>query len=128
MLSTEEGFVLRKEAGARIRKLRESKLMTQVQFAKLLGITEQYVCKIESGHSLSIKIVFEICEKTEASADYILFGKNHISKKVDFLNDLPESEIDMILDALKEVIRFAKTKSANELMIKGLLWQKFLPQ
>ena len=64
------------QIGARIRKLRDEKDLTQEQLAELSDIcSPQQVSNVERGMAgLSIARFAEICKVLDASADYLLFG------------------------------------------------------
>ena len=71
---------MNKEIGKRISDLRKSMDMNKEQFAKLIGISGQYLGTVEAGvHGLSLDSIITLCENTNVSADYILFGKEHIT-------------------------------------------------
>jgi len=112
------------EAGARIKKLRLDRKMTQAQFGKLLGISRQHMSKIENGNILSVRQVEHIaaiCEKTGVTLDYIVLGIVDPLADANFLDDLTAEQIDISLDVLKKVAALVKTKSGNDLLIKEIM-------
>lgn len=59
--------------GKRLRALREDADMTQAQVAKVLGTTQQYYGKYESGERpLPVDRLRILCDLYQVSADYIL--------------------------------------------------------
>jgi len=108
------------DIGKRIKTLRYEKKLTQKQFGDLLGISRQYIGKIENGHTLSVEQIAAICKKTGVTMDYIVFGIVDPLNNVDFLNDFSKDQIDISLDILKKVAHLVKTKNGNELLIKEL--------
>jgi len=63
------------EIGKRITKIREDMGMTKESFAKILGISGQYLGLIEHGKNyISIEKLKLLCDISGLTADYILFG------------------------------------------------------
>ncbi len=63
----------RKVFGERLKELRCSKKMTQVELAELLGVTKTQISDLENAKTTTSfeKLVF-LCEYFEVSADYLL--------------------------------------------------------
>ena len=99
--------ILKIEIGKRIEQIRENIMhMNKVQFAKLIGMKNQYLTYVEFGEKgLTIEKAIEICNKTGVSADYLLRGIDNplivfnndisskytideINKSFEILNDL----------------------------------------
>lgn len=69
--------MLREEIGKRIKTIRLNMCLSKQDFAKLLGISGQYLGMVERGNgSISFEKLQILCNLTGLSADYILFGKN----------------------------------------------------
>lgn len=84
---------MKEEIGKRIKLIRENMKMTKESFAKLLGISGQYLGIIEHGKScLSIEKLKVLCDLTHLSADYILFGKD------DAIEDSTKKELEIFTD------------------------------
>ena len=64
------------EFGARLKKSRESKKMTQEQLAEALGLaSKQHISRMERGKSgCSIDLIAEIAQVLEISLDYLILG------------------------------------------------------
>lgn len=61
--------------GKRITEIRKNMNMSKEQFAKLIGISGQYLGMLERGlHYPSTEKIIELCERTGTSSDFILFG------------------------------------------------------
>ena len=61
------------EVGKRLRKERRRKKMTQEKMAEALGVTPEYLSKIENGNkSPSLMFVMKFSEITGASLDYLM--------------------------------------------------------
>jgi len=99
------------EIGKRIAKIREDMGMTKEEFAKHLGITGQYLGAVERGKSvLSVEKLKKLCDFTNLSADYILFGKD-ISKqnKVQkILCEFSDEQISSGCEVLEKLALFIK--------------------
>lgn len=69
--------MLKKEIGLRIRNIRLNMGLSKQDFARLLGISGQYLGMIERGKgSISIEKLQVLCNLTGLTADYILFGND----------------------------------------------------
>ena len=104
---------MKKEIGKRIANLRHSMNLNKEQFAKMIGISGQYLGVVEAGvHGLSLESIKTLCEKTHISADYILFGKENISneKLKELFNGIDEEQIDEAFNALKNIALMIKSK------------------
>lgn len=102
---------MKKEFGQRIKSIRESMGMTKEAFAKLLGISGQYLGLIERGQSyLSIEKLKKLCDITNLSADYILFGKNPgLTKDAqNALSQYSEEQITTACNTLKDLALLIK--------------------
>lgn len=67
------------EIGERIKSIRNNMGMSQKDFSKLIGMKTQYLCNVEKGNSgLTVEKIIEICNKTEISSDYLIFGINNL--------------------------------------------------
>lgn len=99
------------EIGERIRKSREEMRLTKEAFAKCVGISGQYLGLIERGINYpSIEKLKAICEFTNKSADYILFGKdyNMISTAKNMLTEFSDEQIIAACESLKNVALIIK--------------------
>lgn len=102
---------MKKEIGKRIKNIREDMNMTKEEFAKKLGISGQYLGIVERGGScLSIEKLKTLCDITNLSADYILFGKdkNLIDNTKNNLSEFSDTQIKAGCKALKELALFIK--------------------
>ena len=69
---------MKEEIGKRIKNIRENMGMTKEDLAKLLGISGQYLGMVEHGKSyLSVEKLKILCDFTNLSSDFILFGKDY---------------------------------------------------
>lgn len=58
--------------GDRIKKLRESKGLTQQDFAEKLGVNRSMVAKYEAGAVMSIPTLMTICKLLDTNPNYLL--------------------------------------------------------
>lgn len=102
-----------KEAiGKRIKNIRESMKMTKEDFAKAIGISGQYLGIVERGGScLSVEKLKSLCDLTNLSADYILFGKdnNLINSTKQKISNFTDIQIEVGCNTLKELALFIKS-------------------
>lgn len=100
---------MKEEIGKRITEIRKGLNMNKEQFAKLIGISGQYLGTVENGvNGLSVDKLMALCEKTNTSADYLLFGKPNIDddeiKKV--FEKIDRAQIAPAFEVLKNIALF----------------------
>lgn len=104
---------MKKEIGERIKNIRENMKMTKEEFAKHIGISGQYLGLVEHGKNyLSIEKLKILCDFTNLSADYILFGKDKdiITDTQNILSEFSEKQIEVGCDMLKKLALFINEK------------------
>jgi len=104
---------MKKEIGKRIQKLRLDMHITKEAFAKEIGITGQYLGLIERGQNyLSVEKLKLLCDFTNTSADYILFGKNPnlVSDTKKLLSNFSDEQLCSACESLKDLALFIKAK------------------
>lgn len=97
---------MNEEIGLRIRNIRENLNLTKEDLAKKLGISGQYLGMIEKGkNSISIEKLKILCDITNLSADYILFGKeeNLTSDTQKILKKYSYKQIERACRTLKDI-------------------------
>lgn len=100
-------FMLKEEIGKRIKNIRLDMNLSKQDFAKLLGISGQYLGMVERGNgSLSFDKLQTLCNLTGLSADYILFGKDPILP-IEVKNNLSEYTDEQINSGLEALEKFA---------------------
>lgn len=107
---------MKEEIGKRICEIRKSLNMNKQQFARLIGISSQYLGTVEAGvNGLALSTLISLCEKTHTSADYILFGTKYISdenfKKA--LSSIDEEQIAPAFEILQNLALFILRASAT---------------
>lgn len=87
--------------GARIRRARKLKDLTQQEMAHLVGISLSFYGHIERGSRImSIETLGKICESLDADAHYLLWG---VSKRAEGLA-LNDNERRAVSDFLHRII------------------------
>lgn len=102
---------MKAKIGERIKNIRENMNMTKESFAKQLGISGQYLGMVERGKSyLSIEKLKILCDITNLSADYILFGKDNNIKNdtKEILSEFSDDQLEIGCDMLKKLALFIK--------------------
>lgn len=104
---------MKQEIGLRIKLIRENLHMTKEEFSKHLEITGQYLGTVERGKScLSVEKLKRLCDYTNLSADYILFGKSSNSPQIDLTNLTPR-QLELGYCALNELASFISSLRNN---------------
>jgi transcriptional regulator with XRE-family HTH domain len=72
----------RKEVGARLRRIREARDVTQVKLAERLGVTQSNVSEMERGiRTVTSHFAVKLAEALRVSIDDILLGTNGAAEK-----------------------------------------------
>ena len=106
----------KKDVGNRIRRHRESLSLTRDQFAEKIDLSPQFIAEIENGtKGMSAETLFKICRNVNASADYILFGRQSVgdikspaAEKLCMLPPQYTTIVEDILQSLLNAIEVAK--------------------
>lgn len=105
---------MKEEIGKRICEIRKHMNLNKEQFAKLIGISGQYLGTVEAGvHGLSLEHIIKICEQTNTSADYLLFGKPSALDEQwkHIFDDIDKSQIAPAFEILQSIALFIKASS-----------------
>lgn len=71
------------EIGKQIKSIRSMKLMTQVELAEEIGISDKYLSKIETGVSApGIEIYIKIANKLGVSLDFLVGNNLEVKEKI----------------------------------------------
>ena len=115
------------EIGKRIELIRKNMDMTRSGFARLIGVSGQYLGTVERGkNGLSVKHIINICETAGVSADYILFGDFDFKANILRLGVNPE-QISIALEIIKKIASFVDTGNCNEPLIQEVMNQQKIP-
>ncbi len=86
----------------RIRELRNSRGISQIQLASKLGVTKQSISNWENDNILpSIEMLVKIANFFEVSTDYLLGLDNKRTLDVENLTEIQISHIQLIVDDLR---------------------------
>ena len=110
------------ECGKRMKALRESKNLTQMQLAEQLNISLNHVKALEHARGLfSIDLVIEISAFFDVSLDYLLLGKTQsTSKAASELNAAIE-----ILERIKKELQQGSLRGNQRLPAREFRREKF---
>ena len=111
--------------GNRIEAIRKNLNLSRAQFGKLIGVSGQYVGMIEREvQSLSVNVIMNICKKTGASADYILFGKSERRVETGPLHGLRPEQNYFPFELLGRGTAYPSAADGNERMIQEVFRQE----
>lgn len=86
----------------RIKSLRQSLGLNQVEFGKKIGVTKQSVCNWENSNILpSIEMLVRIAETFSVSTDYILGLEKRTVVDISGLSELQIAHIQAIIDDIR---------------------------
>lgn len=96
----------KESTGKRVRRQRESLSLTRDQFAEQIEISPQFLAEIENGKKgMSAETLYKICSRTNASSDYILFGRQAKggikTPAVETLCKIPPQYSELVEDVLQ---------------------------
>ena len=99
--------------GKRVRRQRESMSLTRDQFAEQISISPQFLAEIENGKKgMSAETLYKICERSGASADYILMGRQSFADiktpAAELLDQIPPQYTEILEDVLKSFLQTIK--------------------
>lgn len=107
-----------KELGLRIRKMRISKAMTQIDVAKATGLSTQHISNIETSKSkVSLDKLVSIANVLDCSMDELLCdslpakrGKYAFSKEiVALINSLNDTQLKILPDFMENYIKLTNS-------------------
>jgi transcriptional regulator with XRE-family HTH domain len=112
----------KKEFGLRVRSARNNLGMDKETFSERIGISAGFLNEIECGvKGTSLETVERICEFSDVSADYLIFGKENLPTTktpiIELLEKFPPKYNPLVLDTLKNlenVICKVKIESSGE--------------
>jgi len=97
------------EIGARIRKSRESQLLTQEKLAEMLDVSVKFVGDIEAGaKGMSLKTLNKLSQILLISTDYILYSSENetdLAELVRLIQKCPPEKQKYLSDLIKIFIR-----------------------
>lgn len=98
---------IKMQIGKRVTLIRRDIMhMSKCDFAKLIGMKNQYLGAVEKGErGLTTEKIIQICKCCNISSDYLLFGVEN-KPKSDIKNELnkySDDEIDKAFDIMKDL-------------------------
>lgn len=108
---------MKEKIGKRIAEIRNNMGLNKEQFAKLIGISGQYLGTVENGiNGLSLGKLITLCEKTNTSADYILFGRRNFTEEdsKNIFDGINKDQITPAFEILQNIALFIKQQEENE--------------
>ena len=112
---------MKKQIGKRVAEIRTNTMkMSREDFAKMLGMSVQYLGTIERGQNcLSVEKIILLCDKVNISIDYLLLGRisNDDGIIMNLLSTFNEKQITYILRLMHRITllkRFSADKSPDE--------------
>ncbi len=113
-------FINLSEIGKRIRDLRISKGLTQQELSEILSVTDNHICKIETGNtSVSLNVLINLCNCFDSSIDYLIFGTLKENQTINdviissILSTLDETDKDYIITMLKGLQLYKLNKNIS---------------
>lgn len=95
--------------GERIRAVRISRKLTQVEFAKILNVSKQSVSNWENDEVVpALQMIKQIAEKFSVSADYLLELNNRYILDIEGLSIEVIAHLQQIINDLKEETHIKK--------------------
>lgn len=106
----------KKDVGARLRRLREARDVSQVELAKRLGVTQSNVSEMERGiRTVTSHFAVKLSKSLRVSIDEILIGSNGAAEKtplssvkllrrVQRIEELPEARQRVVLKFIDALI------------------------
>lgn len=92
------------ELNENIKKLRTTRGLSQVEFAKILGVSKQCVSNWENDNVIpSIEMLVKIADFFNVTTDYILGRDENMYLKVNGLTDEQISHISLIISDISEL-------------------------
>jgi len=117
-------MIWEQQVGERVSQLRRERNLTRAEFGELVGLSEQYVGRIERGHhTISGAAINRICDTTGISADYIVLGKVDLVHKISDYTALSIEQAKLTLDIAMNVVAFICSRNGNSTLLQEALRQ-----
>jgi transcriptional regulator with XRE-family HTH domain len=108
--------------GEKISKLKKAKKLSQIELAKITGISRDAISKYERGDvSPSVEYAKRIAEALGVSLDYLVSNDdqeevldNQAVKRIKDIQSLPTDEQDKVFSVLDALVRDFKAKQAYQ--------------
>lgn len=111
-----------RQIGERVGQLRRQRKLTRAEFGEMIGLSEQYVGRIERGSRIiTVAAISKICNVTGVTADYLIFGTEDPISKIALLYGLSRDQVQITLDIAMKVFEFLSTENGNNVLIQEAL-------
>jgi len=109
-LCAENNLQKRKEIAQRLELIRNNMKMTKIEFAHLIGISDQYYGTVAKGKNcLAPDKLINFAVNSGVSIDYLLLGKQSDNDEINsILERLSPSEIKEMIAIMKSILSFSK--------------------
>ncbi len=104
-----------KEIGARIQQHRMSKNLTQEKFAEIVGTSQKYISRIETGnHNIKLETIVAIAKGLGVSVDMLIAdysdSENESTLKVilDDIRGMSSKQLEMLREQIKIIKKYEK--------------------
>jgi transcriptional regulator with XRE-family HTH domain len=103
--------------GAKLKKLRKEKNLTQVKLSRILGFSDNYITQIESGQKSSMERLQKLAEFFQIPVEYL------VSEREDNAIVLPIQNQDL-LEVLLEIDKMGQKDRQVVLDVVGVIMEK----
>ncbi len=96
-----------RKVGLRLAQRRKELRYTQPQLGEMIGVSKNHISQFENGGSVSLEVLFDLCDALKITPDYLLFGTIRESVSEDFLDLVKlcdEYEISILTDMAESLI------------------------
>lgn len=96
-----------RKVGLRLAQRRKELRYTQPQLGEMIGVSKNHISQFENGGSVSLEVLFDLCDALKITPDYLLFGTIRESVSEDFLDLVKlcdEYEISVLTDMAESLI------------------------
>lgn len=96
-----------RKVGLRLAQRRKELRYTQPQLGEMIGVSKNHISQFENGGSVSLEVLFDLCDALKITPDYLLFGTIRESVSEDFLNLVKlcdKYEISVLTDMAESLI------------------------
>ena len=93
--------------GIRLAKRRKELKYTQPQLAEIVGISKNHISQFENGGSVSLEVLFDLCDALNITPDYLLLGTIRDTPTDDFIDLVKlcnDYEISILSDTANSLI------------------------
>ncbi len=104
-----------REIGSRIQFYRTEKRMTQEQLSELVGTSQKYISRIETGyHNVKLETIAAIAKALQVSVDMLVYDYNDSTNEstlkviMDEIRGMSPRQLEMLRENIKTIKKFEK--------------------